>query len=146
MDPWTPQKNGNNSTSGNISPHDDEVVSGDTVPNNTLDLHSDQYLWSIEAKLKRMKGSSSREPKARDLIEGLVGVHQAQLQLSCSSLISDLPYISDSEYLEDFERSKFMDQLQKRIAPESQAVNPVELQILVDHDELAKTAVTLGTE
>jgi len=139
MDPWSPGRGnfGDNSSSGQTFPRDD-VTRQDAVPNNnTLDLHSDQYLWAIEAKLQRMKGSS-REPRARDLIEGLQGIRQAQLQLSCSSATSDLPYISDSDYMEDFDRSKFIDQLQKKFAPESQAVNPVELQVLVEHDELEK--------
>ena len=101
-----------------------------------------------EAKLKRVKGAG-REPQAKDIIKGLSELRQCQLSsvsspdpVSGGIRDSDLPYISDSEYIEDYDRSSVTYMLQRRIAPERQAVNPVELKVLIENDELAKTVVS----
>jgi len=97
-------------------------------------------MFFLEAKLKRTRGAGSKEPQAKDIISGLHKIRESQMLTQLNDT-DNLPYIRNSEYIEDFHPSA-VGLLQRKIAPDKQALNAEELKVLVENDELEKMTST----
>ena len=108
-----------------------------------------KYILSCvtEARLERIKGTGSGKiPASKDIIKGLDQIRTAQLHAASAGPDSSLPYIRNSDYVEDLTSSStIMDTVLRKIAPEKQALNEEELRSLIDNDELHHKTVELDS-
>ena len=81
-----------------------------------------------------MKGKNGKEPVARDMLKSLKDVNQYQMQ----SVIAT-NYTENSDYNTDLvHQPTIVSLLQRKIYPETQAINKDEIKVLVNNDELER--------
>ncbi|XP_041354643.1 uncharacterized protein LOC121372403 [Gigantopelta aegis] len=104
-------------------------------------ISSENYIDSLEKKLKQLKGKTAKESTSKEMVDSLGRVRDDQMQSflntdSCDRLMDFSVDITDPS------AAAF---LQRRLHPERQAVNSEELVYLLQDDALSKT-VTENSE
>lgn len=97
-----------------------------------------------EGKLKKLKGSTKKEPLAKDILIGLDKLRECQMHSVVND--KDSPYISNSEYDSDNIEPVSLLNLQRKLAPEKQAINNEEIKPLIDNDVLSQIHQSLFSD
>jgi hypothetical protein len=88
-----------------------------------------------ESKLSRLKGRHQiSEASAKDLLKGLAESRERQMQKFLETNAEESTNVQDVSTPDE----GAMDQLQRRLHPERQALNEEEKKALIENDELAK--------
>ena len=91
-----------------------------------------------EKKLSRLKGKTDKQAKPSEMITSLQRTKEDQL----NHILAGQNQLNDFEDELDFQEKSVISSIQRRLNPEGQAMNPVELYPLLNNDFLAKEAGT----
>ncbi|KAH3873088.1 hypothetical protein DPMN_036314 [Dreissena polymorpha] len=98
---------------------------------------SEQYIESLEKKLKKVKGLSSKDVKQSEMIRSL----ETCRHLQNSQYLASNDTMNDTVTVDEVTNSMFV-AMQRKLNPEKQALNPLELLPLVEDDVLSKQTET----
>uniref|UniRef100_H2Y017 Uncharacterized protein n=1 Tax=Ciona intestinalis TaxID=7719 RepID=H2Y017_CIOIN len=140
MDPW-----GSPSTlqNGNQANHTDEfqdsfLSSGQQQQEDTEEKLENSYLNDLEAKLKRIQNMNKKSVKAKDMLESLEFKRQHQYE----ELLSDHMENTADLFCDDLDSTTPADHsyfdIGRKLYPEQQALNKVEVLALLKHDLLSQ--------
>ena len=91
-----------------------------------------------EKKLTRLKGGTNKEAKPSEMISSLQRTKEDQL----NQILAGQDQINTCDDELDYQEHTVMSSIQRRLNPEGQALNPVELYPLLNNDFLAKATET----
>ena len=91
-----------------------------------------------EKKLSRLKGKTGKEAKPSEMITSLQRTKEDQL----NHILTGQNQLNNFDDELDFQEDTVISSIQRRLNPEGQAMNPVELYPLLNNDFLAKEAGT----
>ncbi|CAE1322959.1 unnamed protein product [Acanthosepion pharaonis] len=120
-DPWTP-----------LPPSSSTLP----MPKNPLYdiISSEEYLESLNKRLHQIRQQGTKEPSAKDILNGLA-VKKADIMKQF--LEENSSHLNEDD-LNSLDAENFQTFLQRKIFPERQAISAEELVTLIQADELAK--------
>ncbi|XP_078491871.1 uncharacterized protein LOC144747599 [Ciona intestinalis] len=140
MDPWGTASTLQNGNQANHSDgFQDSFLSRDQQQQeNTKEKPENSYLDDLEAKLKRIQNINKKPVKAKDMLESLEFKKQHQYEELLSGHMESTadPFCADLDSTTPADHLYF--DISRKLYPEQQALNKVEVLALLKHDLLSQ--------